>query len=67
MPTDLVKEKSQLTFGLSDPLAQTVRPLAHEEGHLAFVAPALVGQRPRYQGLTCACTRHGFSEEGGNR
>lgn len=48
----LVKEQSQLSLGLPHPLAETVRPFPHEEGHLAPASPGtLVGQSPGNQGL----------------
>ena len=43
----LVKEKSQLSLRLSDPLAQTVGSLPHEERHLLASFRTLIGECSR--------------------
>ena len=43
----LVKEKSQLSLRLPDPLAQTVGSLPHEERHLLTSFRTLIGECSR--------------------
>ena len=50
----LVKQQPQLPLRLSDPLAQTVGSLPHEEGHLPVLCAALTGEGSGEQGFSSA-------------
>ena len=47
----LVKEKPELSFGLPDPLVETVRTLPHEEGHFATFVGAFGSQSAGQEGF----------------